>query len=71
MGLGSGILDPGSGKNLFRIPDPEVKKATDTGSATLLQTYGLKGLDQRDFYSDLELPYFCQMFKLNLFLRDK
>jgi hypothetical protein len=22
MGLGSGIRDPGSGKNLFRIPDP-------------------------------------------------
>jgi hypothetical protein len=26
MGLGSGIRDPGSGKNLFRIPDPGVKK---------------------------------------------
>jgi hypothetical protein len=23
MGLGSGIRDPGSGKNLFRIPDPD------------------------------------------------
>jgi hypothetical protein len=23
MGLGSGIGDPGSGKNLFRIPDPD------------------------------------------------
>ncbi len=42
--------DPGSGKNLFRIPDPGVKKAPDPGSATLLQTYGLKGLDPRDFY---------------------
>jgi hypothetical protein len=29
MGLGSGIRDPGSGKNLFRIPDPGVKKAPD------------------------------------------
>ena len=28
MGLGSGIRDPGSGKNLFRIPDPGVKKGT-------------------------------------------
>ena len=39
MGLGSGIRDPGSGKNLFRIPDPGVKKAPDpgSGSATLLQ----------------------------------
>jgi hypothetical protein len=27
MGLRSGIRDPGSGKNLFRIPDPGVKKA--------------------------------------------
>jgi hypothetical protein len=26
MVLGSGIWDPGSGKNLFRIPDPGVKK---------------------------------------------
>jgi hypothetical protein len=29
MGFGSGIRDPGSGKNLFRIPDPGVKKAPD------------------------------------------
>ncbi len=35
--LGSGIWGPGSGKNLFRIPDPGVKKAPDpgSGSATL------------------------------------
>jgi hypothetical protein len=35
---GSGIRDPGSVKNLFRIPDPGVKKVTDPGSgcATLL-----------------------------------
>jgi hypothetical protein len=26
------IWDPGSGKNLFRIPDPGVKKAPDSGS---------------------------------------
>ncbi len=32
---GFGIRDPGSGKNLFRIPDPGVKKAPDPGSATL------------------------------------
>jgi hypothetical protein len=45
MGLGSEIRDPrseirdpGSGKNLFRIPDPGVKKAPDpgSGSATLV-----------------------------------
>ena len=32
------VWDPGSGKNLFGIPDPEVKKASDpgSGSASLL-----------------------------------
>jgi hypothetical protein len=29
------VRDPGSGKYLFRIPDPGVKKAPDPGSATL------------------------------------
>ncbi len=28
MALGSGIRDPGSGKNLFRIPDPGGQKGT-------------------------------------------
>ncbi len=32
MGLESGIRDPGSGTNLFRIPDPGIKKAPDPGS---------------------------------------
>jgi hypothetical protein len=27
-----GVCDPGSGKNLFRIPDPGVKKAPGPGS---------------------------------------
>ena len=37
MVLGSGMRDPRSGKNLFRIPDLGVKKAPDpgSGSATL------------------------------------
>jgi hypothetical protein len=41
MVLGSGIRDPGSGKNLFRIPDPGVKKAPDpgSGSSTLAKTH--------------------------------
>ncbi len=30
------VWDPGSGKNLSRIPDPGVKKGTGSGSATLL-----------------------------------
>jgi hypothetical protein len=32
---GSEVRDPRSGKNLFRIPDPGVKKAPDPGSGTL------------------------------------
>ena len=28
------LWDPGSGKNLFRIPDPGVKKAPDPGSGS-------------------------------------
>jgi hypothetical protein len=32
MSLGSGVRDPGSGINLFRIPDPGVKKAPNPGS---------------------------------------
>jgi hypothetical protein len=37
-----GIRDLGSGKNLFQIPDPGVKRAPDTGSGstTLLMTDG-------------------------------
>ncbi len=34
-GPGSEIRDPGPGKNLFRIPDPGVKKDPGFGSATL------------------------------------
>ncbi len=30
------VWDPGSGKNLFRIPNPGVKKAPDPGSGTLV-----------------------------------
>jgi hypothetical protein len=40
MSLGSGIRDPGSGKNLFRIPDPEVKKAPDPGSRIRIRNTG-------------------------------
>jgi hypothetical protein len=36
---GFGIRDPRSGKSLFRIPDPRVKKAPDRGSRTLLLTH--------------------------------
>jgi hypothetical protein len=41
-------MDPGSGKNQFRIPDPGVKKAPDpgSGSATLLLDLYLDQADQ-------------------------
>ncbi len=35
---GFGIRNQRSGKNLFRIPDPGVKKAPDPGLATLIGT---------------------------------
>ncbi len=41
MGLGSRIRDPGSGKNLFRIPDLGVKKTPDPGSASLAYTVSI------------------------------
>jgi hypothetical protein len=47
MGFGSGIRDPGSGKNLFRIPDlgPGVNKAPDLGSRIRIRnTAGLARL---------------------------
>jgi hypothetical protein len=38
---GSEIRNPGSGKNLFRIPDPEVKKAPDPGSLMRIRNTGV------------------------------
>jgi hypothetical protein len=43
MSLGSGIRDPGYGKNLFRIPDPGVKKAPDPGSGIGKKSYSDPG----------------------------
>ncbi len=40
VGLGSGIRDPGSGKNLFRIPESGVKKALDLGSRIRIRNTG-------------------------------
>jgi hypothetical protein len=47
---GFGVRDPGSGKNLFRIPDPEVKKAPDpgSGSATLCDRFKKNFLTKMD-----------------------
>jgi hypothetical protein len=49
MGLGSEIRNPRSGKILFRIPDPVVKKAQDpgSGSATLRETTFLFSEEQK------------------------
>ena len=43
MGLGSEIRDPGSGKNLFWIPDPGVKKAQDPGFRIQSRNTGCEG----------------------------
>jgi hypothetical protein len=42
MVLGSGIRDPGSGKNLFRIPDPGSRgqKAPNPGSRIRIRNTG-------------------------------
>jgi hypothetical protein len=47
------VWDPGSGKNLFRIPDPGVKKAPDpgSGSATL---HFCTDRDPAPFVNDLQ-----------------
>ncbi len=42
----SGIQDPGSGKNLFRIPDPGVKKAPDPGSGSATLPLGKLGVSR-------------------------
>jgi hypothetical protein len=63
MTVGSGIRNSGSGINLFRIPDPGVKKAPDPGheSATLfsciffLQILLIKTLDLNP-YPDPDSP---------------
>jgi hypothetical protein len=56
---GFGIRDPGPGKNLFRIPDPGVKKAPDPGSAALLYRRrgrgGRAGEAYRILYQHLEI----------------
>jgi hypothetical protein len=46
------IWDPGSGKILFRIPDPGVKKAPDPGpgSATLKKREGEKSFVVKPFF---------------------
>ncbi len=42
MGLRSGIRDPGSGKNLFMIPDPGSRGQKGTGSRVRIRNAGIK-----------------------------
>jgi hypothetical protein len=54
------VWDSGSGKNLFQIPDPGVKKAPDPGSATLAKS--INSVDNINLYEMHSLPnaaYFC------------
>jgi hypothetical protein len=46
---GFGIRDPGSGKNLFLIPDPGVKKAPDPGSRIRIRNTAVQ-------YTDASIP---------------
>ncbi len=55
--------DPGSGKNLFRIPDPGVKKAPDPGSATLQLR-----IRQGTFFNDFKDLINKKMFVIFCFL---
>jgi len=43
------LWDPGSGKNLFRIPDPGVKKTPDPGSATLVDSVQSFSVQEKSF----------------------
>ena len=69
MDLGSGIRDPGSRKNLIRIPDPGVKKAPDpgSGSATLVGNIQID-LTKEEATSPPERPTALQNTKYLLFL---
>ncbi len=61
------VWDPGSGKNLFRIPDPGVKKAPDpgSGSATLVKRKNLDSYKKR--HKDESHPYDCSFFSTAIY----
>jgi hypothetical protein len=66
MGLGSEIRDPGSGKNLFRIPDPGVKKAPDPGSGSATLVFFLNFWKKMCFILFLGIDLtFCTCLKRN------
>jgi hypothetical protein len=51
--LGSGIRDPGSGKNLFRIPGSKRHRIPDPGSGSATLGPGSKSKDLLNFFSDM------------------
>ncbi len=74
------VWDPGSGKNLFRIPDPGAKKAPNpgSGSATLVKGYRYPPIIRGDpsycaviiirMYGNLRYQYrFCSRASLTMF----
>jgi|LakMenE01Jun11ns_1017448.scaffolds.fasta_scaffold8741478_1 hypothetical protein len=71
MGLGSGIRDPGSGKNLFRSPDPGVKKAPDPQHClqqidTIFCAKSLKEIDSASSAKQDHVK-FIQVINLNVY----
>ncbi len=58
MVLGSGIRDPGSGKNLFRIPDPGVKKAPNPGSRIRIRNTDIQSIGKINHFLFLNIPLF-------------
>ncbi len=67
---GFGIRDPGSGKNLFRIPDPGDKKAPDPGSGSAtLKIFLLKVTVYRVFFINSAVaPYYFPAFLIRKFV---
>jgi hypothetical protein len=54
---GSEIRNPGSGKNLFRIPDPGVKKAPDPGSRIRIRNTASQ-MNFANFKQKITISYF-------------
>jgi hypothetical protein len=51
------VLDPGSGKKLFRIPDPGVKKAPDPGSGSAALQIRNPARQMFETRNDLTFPF--------------
>jgi hypothetical protein len=65
VGLESGIQEPESGKNLFRIPDPGVKKAPDLDPQHRLSEafFGISRLPEKPSVSiNINLAYITEKY---------